>query len=116
MKRNPRSEQGGAHADGCGPRPSPYKSVSYLMRRAPPVGGIEADHAGAQLVEGHGRRQEGARKGAIVLVGGCQAKEHGQARGAAEQRMEAVAMQEARAMVGRRVPMLGIGVAAAPGF
>src|SRR5579885_2706686 len=81
-----------------------------------PVGGVEADEARAQVIEGGRRGKQGLGKGGVVAIGGREAKEEGQARGAAEQGMDAVAMQETGAMVRGGGPVLGIAVAPPPGF
>jgi|GEM_PF-2911480 len=57
----------------------------------PPIGGIQADHARANVVEAHGPLQERTGKRRVMEIGWGEQKEEGQARAATEQGMHAIA-------------------------
>jgi len=99
-------DDGGGADDGMDP----------CDKREPPIGGVEAHHAGAQGVEGDGGGEQGLGEGGVVAVGRGDAKEDGQAGAMAEQGVDAVAAQEGGGMMGGGVAVLGVGVGAAPGF
>ena len=89
--------------------------VDPLNQREPPIGGVEAHHARAQMIEGDSGREQRLGAGGVMAIGGGQAKEEGQAGAAAEQGMDTVAVQEGGGMMSGGVTMVGIGISAAPG-
>jgi len=88
--------------------------VNPRNQREPPVGGVEADDARAQMVEGDSGHEQRLGEGGIVAVGGGETEEHGQAGAATAQGMDAIAAQEGGGMMGGGVAMLGIGVGPTP--
>ena len=57
----------------------------------PPIGRIQTDDTGTDVVEPHSPRQQRLCKGSIMGIGRREQKEDGQARTAAEQSMHAIA-------------------------
>jgi len=84
--------------------------------RRPPLGGVKADDAWAEGVEGDSGGEQGLGKRGVVAIGRSQAEEERQAGATAEQGMDTVAAQESGGMMGGGVAVLRIGVGAAPGL
>lgn len=78
-----------------------------------PIGSIQADDAGMQVVEASCQFEQGTGKGGIMRMGGPDQEVHGQAGSATEQRMHAIAAQEWTRMVSRGVPQGSIGILSA---
>ena len=84
--------------------------------RGAPLSGVETDDTRPEGIEGDGGLEQGRGEGGVVAVGGGEAEEHGQARAAAEQGMDAIAAQDGGGMMGRGMTVLRIGIGATPGF
>ena len=87
----------------------------------PPGGGVQADGAHPQAVEADRQGQQRAGEGGhphagTRLVGRCQAEGDGQAGAAAEQGVQAEALQEGGRVVGGGVPVARVRVGAPPGL
>jgi len=80
-----------------------------------PVGGIEADDAGATIVERDDGGEQRLGERGIVSVRGSDAEEGGEARAPAEHGVDAEAAEQGRRVMRGRVPVGGIGIVRAPG-
>ena len=81
---------------------------------ASPLGGVEAYHAGVQVIEGDSGGEQGLGTGGVVAIGRGNAEEEGQAGAAAEQGMHTVTAQEGGGMMGRSMAVLRVGIGATP--
>ena len=79
-----------------------------------PIGSIQPDDAGMQVVEAHCQFEQGTGKGGIMGIGWPDQEVYGQAAAATEQRMHAIAPQERTGMVSRSVTQSSIGIGSAP--
>ena len=66
-----------------------------------PIGGIQADNAGADGIEAHGPFQQRARKGGIMHIGRREQVENGQAGAATKQGMHPIAARASGADAAR---------------
>jgi hypothetical protein len=85
------------------------------MSFSPPIAGIQAHDLWPQRTEPDSQRQPRPGDGRIMAGGAREEKEQGEARPAAEERLQAVAQQEGTGMVGGGVANCGIGIRSAPG-
>ena len=114
----PRGRQAGAvllslgipwnHSNGSQGRVDPVDELQA------PIGRIEPDDAGMQVVEAHCQFEQGTRKGGIMGIGGPDQEVDRQPGAATEQRMHAIAPQERTRMVSRSVTQGRIRIGAAP--
>ena len=89
-------------------------SVDPVDELQAPIGSIQPDDAGMQVVEAHCQFEQGTGKEGIMGIGWPVQKVHGQAGAATEQRMHAIAPQERTRMVNRSVTQGSIGIGSAP--
>jgi hypothetical protein len=80
-----------------------------------PVARIQADDARAHSIEPDRPGEQGLGEGRVVAVGWRQEEEEGQARAAAQQRVDPIAQQQGMSVMMWGMADGGIGVVAAPG-